>query len=272
METKHLQLKGMSCASCANTIEQAIRTVPGVGECRVNFATEQATVQYNPQFTTPEVIQQAVADAGYAAQTIADNTPETEDAEKATREAEQRELTRKLVVGTVLSVLLVIAVLPNMTGLSLSWIPLWLSDPWMQLVLATPVQIWVGSTFFVGAWKAFKHHVANMDTLVALGTGVAYLYSLFVTAFPQVLLAEGIQPAVYYEVAAVVVTLILLGRLLENRAKGQTSEAIRKLMGLQAKTARVIRAGEEMDLPLAEVMVDDVIVVRPGEKFRWMVK
>lgn len=266
METRHLRLKGMSCASCASTIERAIRTVPGVGESTVNFSIEQATVQFNPQFTNLEAIQKAVADAGYAAQTIVENTSETEDVEKTAREAEQRQLTRKLTVGTVLSVLLVIAVLPNMTGLSLPWIPLWLRDPWMQLVLATPVQVWVGSIFFVGAWKAFKHHVANMDTLVALGTGVAYLYSLFVTAFPRVLLTEGIQPDVYYEVAAVVVTLILLGRLLENRAKGQTSEAIRKLMGLQAKTARVIRAGEEIDLPLEAVIVDDVIIVRPGEK------
>ena len=266
METRHLRLRGMSCASCANTIEQAIRAVPGVDECNVNFAMEQATVQYNPLTTNLESVQLAVTDAGYTAQPVQDITSDAEDAEKVAREAEQRELSRKLMVGTILSVLLVIAVLPNMTGLTLPWIPLWLRNSWTQLVLATPVQIWVGKAFFVGAWKAFKRHAADMNTLVALGTGVAYLYSFYVTAFPKVLLTQGIEPAVYYEVAAVVVTLVLLGRLLENRARGQTSEAIRKLMGLQAKTARVIRAGEEMDLPLEAVVVDDVIVVRPGEK------
>ena len=266
METRHLRLRGMSCASCANTIEQAICAVRGVEDCNVNFAMEQATVQYNPLTTDLEAIQQAVTDAGYTAQPVQDITSDTEDAEKVAREAEQRELSRKLMVGIVLSVLLVIAVLPNMTGLNLPWIPLWLRNSWTQLVLATPVQIWVGQAFFVGAWKAFKRHAADMNTLVALGTGVAYLYSFYVTAFPKVLLTQGIEPAVYYEVAAVVVTLVLLGRLLENRARGQTSEAIRKLMGLQAKTARVIRAGEEIDLPLETVVVDDVIVVRPGEK------
>lgn len=266
METRHLRLRGMSCASCANTIEQSIRTVRGVDECNVNFAMEQATVQYNPLTTDLEAIQQAVTDAGYTAQPVQDIASDAEDAEKVAREAEQRELSRKLMVGTVLSVLLVIAVLPNMTGLNLPWIPLWLRNSWTQLVLATPVQLWVGKAFFVGAWKAFKRHAADMNTLVALGTGVAYLYSFYVTAFPKVLLTQGIEPAVYYEVAAVVVTLVLLGRLLENRARGQTSEAIRKLMGLQAKTARVIRAGEEIDLPLEAVVVDDVIVVRPGEK------
>lgn len=266
METRHLRLRGMSCASCANTIEQAIRAVPGVDECNVNFAMEQATVQYNPLTTNLESVQLAVTDAGYTAQPVQDITSDAEDAEKVAREAEQRELSRKLMVGTVLSVLLVIAVLPNMTGLTLPWIPLWLRNSWTQLVLATPVQIWVGKAFFVGAWKAFKRHAADMNTLVALGTGVAYLYSFYVTAFPKVLLTQGIEPAVYYEVAAVVVTLVLLGRLLENRARGQTSEAIRKLVGLQAKTARVIRAGEEIDLPLEAVVVDDVIVVRPGEK------
>lgn len=266
METRHLRLRGMSCASCANTIEQAICAVRGVEDCNVNFAMEQATVQYNPLTTNLEAVQQAVTDAGYTAQPVQDIAPDAEDAEKVAREAEQRELSRKLMVGTVLSVLLVIAVLPNMTGLALPWIPLWLRNSWTQLVLATPVQIWVGKAFFVGAWKAFKRHAADMNTLVALGTGVAYLYSFYVTAFPRVLLTQGIEPAVYYEVAAVVVTLVLLGRLLENRARGQTSEAIRKLMGLQAKTARVIRAGEEIDLPLEAVVVDDVIVVRPGEK------
>ena len=266
METSHLQLQGMSCASCARTIEQSIQAVPGVIECNVNFGVEQATVKYNPQQTNLKTIQQAVVDAGYHAQPIQEMGTESEDAEKEARVAEEKEITRKLMVGSIISILLVIGMLPMMIGMEISWVPAWLQNSWVQFVLVTPVLFWVGKTFFVGGWKAFKRHAADMNTLVALGTGVAYLYSLFATAFPQVLESQGIQAAVYYEVASVVITLVLLGRLLENRAKGQTSEAIRKLMGLQAKTARVVRNGQEIDIPIQEVVVEDVIVVRPGEK------
>ncbi len=263
METRNLRLKGMSCAACASSIEQAIQEVSGVTKCNVNFALSQATVTYNPQQTNLNRIQAAVTEAGYAA--VAESEQE-EDGEKKARVAEQKEITRKVIVGSIISGLLIIGVLPMMTGLELSWVPAWLQNFWVQFILVTPVQFWVGKAFFVGGWKAFKRHSANMDTLVALGTAVAYFYSLFVTIFPQVLASQGLEVAVYYEVASVVITLVLLGRLLENRAKGQTSEAIRKLMGLQAKTARVIRHGQESDIPIEEVVVEDVIVVRPGEK------
>lgn len=153
-----------------------------------------------------------------------------------------------------------------MTGLHLPWIPAWLHNPWLQLVLTTPIQFWSGESFYQGAWKAFKRHTATMDTLVALGTSAAYFYSLFPTFYPGWFRAQGLEPAVYYEISAIVITLILLGRLLENRAKGQTSEAIRQLIGLQARDARVIRNGIEMDIPIQEVRIDDVILVRPGEK------
>ncbi len=266
METSHLRLKDMSCAACAATIERAIRGVGGVSECSVNFALEQATVKYNPLATNLENIQKAVANVGYTAQPLEKMGAGEEDAEKAEREALQKDLTRKVVFGGTISVLLVVGSLPAMIGLQLSFIPAWLHNSWVQLVLSAPVQFWCGKSFFVGAWKAFKRHAADMNTLVALGTGAAYLYSLLATFFPGFFLAQGLQPDVYYEAAVVIITLILLGRLLENRARGQTSEAIRKLMGLQAKTARVIRAGEEIDLPIGEVRVGDVILVRPGEK------
>ncbi|AOW98337.1 copper-translocating P-type ATPase [Moorena producens PAL-8-15-08-1] len=266
METVNLRLKGMSCASCANTIEQVIQAIPGVSECSVNFAIEQAIVKYNPQRTNLKIIQQVVADAGYTAQPIQEVDAPSEDAEKKARVAEEKEITRKVIVGSIISVLLVIGVLPMMIGSEISWVPAWLQNFWVQFVLVTPVQFWVGKAFFAGGWKAFKHHYADMNTLVALGTAVAYLYSLFATAFPEFLESQGLEAAVYYEVSSVVITLVLLGRLLENRAKGQTSEAIRKLMGLQAKTARVIRNGQEIDIPIQEVVVEDVIVVRPGEK------
>ena len=216
METRNLRLKGMSCASCASSIEQAIQEVSGVTKCNVNFALSQSTVTYNPQQTNLNRIQAAVTEAGYAA--VAESEQE-EDAEKKARVAEQKEITRKVIVGSIISILLIIGVLPMMTGLELSWVPRWLQNFWVQFILVTPVQFWVGKAFFVGGWKAFKRHSANMDTLVALGTAVAYFYSLFVTIFPEVLESQGLEVAVYYEVASVVITLVLLGRLLENRAK-----------------------------------------------------
>jgi Cu+-exporting ATPase len=241
--------------------------VPGVASCSVNFATEQATVRFDPQLVGLPQLQAAVAEAGYAAEVLAEtSTASTVDAERATRQAEQRQLTLKVVVGAVVSSVLVVGSLPAMTGLQVAWIPMWLHHPWLQCLAVTPVLFWCGQGFFVGAWKAFWHHAADMNTLVALGTGVAYLYSLVVTVFPTVLEAQGLPPAVYYETAAVIVTLILLGRLLEIRARGRTSEAICTLMGLQAKTARLIRDGREVDVPIEAVEPGDVILVRPGEK------
>lgn len=267
METLRLKLRGMSCASCGNNIEEAIRSVPGVESCSVNFGAEQATVRYDPDETDVAAIQEAVDEAGYAALPMQDDllAPE-DDAERRERQAENRKLTRKVWISGIISAILVIGSLPAMTGLPIPFIPMWLHNPWLQLVLTAPVQFWAGSSFYVNAWKALKRHTATMDTLVAIGTGTAYLYSLFPTLFPQWFIAQGLTPDVYYEAAAVIITLILLGRLLENRAKGQTSEAIRKLMGLQAKTARVIRHGQDMDVPIADVVEGDVVLVRPGEK------
>jgi P-type Cu+ transporter len=267
VENATLKLRGMSCASCANNIEAAIRSVPGVETCNVNFGAEQAAVTYDPGKTNVAEIQEAVDAAGYSAQPMQDDVlaPEA-DAERREREAENRQLTRKVWVSGLISAVLVIGSLPAMTGISIPLIPMWLHTPWFQLVLTAPVLFWAGSSFFINAWKALKRHTATMDTLVAVGTGTAYLYSLFPTFFPQWFLTQGLQPDVYFEAAAVIIALLLLGRLLENRAKGQTSEAIRKLMGLQAKTARVIRQGREIDIPVAEVVLGDVVLVRPGEK------
>ncbi len=264
METTNLRLQGMSCAACATRIEKAIQEVSGVAECNVNFALEQAKVAYNPQKTSLEVIQQAVADAGYQAQPLAEIGSQSEDTEKANIQ-KQQELKRKVIVGGVISILLVVGSLPAMTGLHVPFIPLWLHNYWLQLFVSTPVLFWCGKSFFVGAIQGLKHSTANMNTLVALGTGAAYLYSLVVTIFPHFFVSQGLQADVYYEAAVVIITLILLGRLLENRAREKTSAAIRQLMGLQAKTARVIRQGKEIDIPIQQVVVGDIIVVRPGE-------
>ncbi|MCY7282374.1 MAG: heavy metal translocating P-type ATPase, partial [Cyanobacteria bacterium CAN_BIN43] len=268
MDTTTLKLRGMSCASCANSIEDAIRSVPGVSECSVNFGVEQASITYDPKQTDLKTIQDAVAAAGYSAQPIQeqDLLGGDDDAERQTRQAESRDLTRKVWTGGIISAILVIGSIPAMTGLSVPIIPMWLHNFWLQALLTAPVQFWCGKSFYVNSWKALKRHASTMDTLIALGTSAAYFYSLFVTIFPGVLIAQGLTPNVYYETAAVVITLILLGRLFENRARGQTSEAIRKLMGLQAKTARIVRNGQEMEVAIAEVQLNDVILVRPGEK------
>ena len=267
MENATMKLRGMSCASCASNIEEAIRSVPGVETCNVNFGAEQASVTYNPSQTDVAAIQDAVDAAGYSALPMQDDVlaPE-DDAERQARQSENQDLTRKVWVSGIISAVIVIGSLPAMTGLPIPFIPMWLHHPWLQLVLTTPVLFWAGRSFYINAWKALKRHTATMDTLVAIGTGAAYLYSLFPTFSPQWFISQGLKPDVYFEAASVIVALLLLGRLLENRAKGQTSEAIRSLMGLQAKTARVIRNGREVDIPIAEVVLEDVILVRPGEK------
>ncbi|MGG6297790.1 heavy metal translocating P-type ATPase [Leptolyngbya sp. AN02str] len=269
MATEHatLKLRGMSCASCASNIEDAIRTVPGVEACSVNFGAELATVTYDARATNVTAIQNAVDDAGYSAQRMQEDVlAEEGDAERQQRQTENRKLSRRVWVSSIISAVLVIGSLPAMLGLPVPFIPMWLHDPWLQLVLTAPIMVWAGRSFFINAWKALKRHTATMDTLVAVGTSTAYLYSLFPTIFPQWFIAQGLRPDVYFEAAAVIIALLLLGRLLENRAKGQTSEAMRKLMGLQAKTARVIRQGQAVDIPIAEVALGDVILVRPGEK------
>ncbi|TVP64243.1 MAG: heavy metal translocating P-type ATPase [Nodularia sp. (in: Bacteria)] len=267
MDTLTLKLRGMSCASCANNIDQAIRSVPGVIDCNVNFGVEQANINYDPKRTDLKKIQAAIDAAGYSSALVQEDILAGEDeAEKAIKLAEDQEITRKVIVGGVIGIIMFVGSIPMMTGLNVPFIPAFLHDYWVQLVLTTPVQFWCGWTFYVNGWKALKHHTATMDTLMAVGTSAAYLYSLFVTLFPGFFLAQGLMPHVYYEVSVTVIALILLGRLLEHRARGKTSEAIHKLIGLQPKNAKVIRDGVEMNIPITEVAINDVILVRPGEK------
>lgn len=267
MDTLTLKLRGMSCASCANNIDQAIRSVPGVIDCNVNFGVEQANINYDQKRTDLKTIQAAIDAAGYSSYLPQKDILAGEDeAEKASKLAEDREITRKVIVGGVIGMIMFVGSIPMMTGLNVPFIPAFLHNYWVQLVLTTPVQFWCGWTFYVNGWKALKHHTATMDTLMAVGTSAAYLYSLFVTLFPGFFMAQGLMPHVYYEVSVTVIALILLGRLLEHRARGKTSEAIHKLIGLQPRNARVIRDGVEMDIPITEVAINDVILVRPGEK------
>ena len=258
-----LNLRGMNCASCASSIESITRSMSGVTSSNVNFAIAQAVIEFDQKKLSVATIQQKIKDIGYEA-----SLPEEIDGDrqKKLHLTETQDLTRKVAVGGVVSCILVVGSLPMMTGVHISFIPAWLHNAWFQLIMALPIQLWCGSSFYIGAWKAFKNHIATMDTLIALGTLAAFSYSLTVTLNPSFLISQGLQPEVYYEVSVVVITLILLGKLFENRAKGETSEAIRKLIGLQAKTARVLRDGQETDIPIEEVQIDDIVLVRPGEK------
>jgi P-type Cu+ transporter len=265
MEDLNLKLKGMSCASCANSIEQALLNVPGVAESNVNFSIDRASVRYDPQQTNLNIITKAVADIGYEAQIIPADLRSEDDTGNRQQQREEQNLQRRVLVGTILSILLVIGSLSHFNLTLPSWLAR-LENPWMQLALASPVQFWVGREFQISAWKAFRHRTADMNTLIALGTSIAFFYSLWVTIDPSYFTTQGLAAAVYYEATAMIITLTLLGRWLENRAKGATSSAITALMGLQAKTARVVREGRELDIPIAEVALADIVVVRPGEK------
>jgi len=256
-------LRGMHCASCANSIQSATRSISGVASSNVNFATEEVVIEFDQKKTSSSSIQQVIKDIGYEA-ILPDHV--NSDREKNNHLSEMQDLTRKVWVGGAIGIILVIGSLPMMTGLPIPLIPAFLHDRWLQLALALPVQLWCGNTFYIGAWKAFKNHTATMDTLIALGTLAAFSYSITVTLNPTFFISQGLQPEVYYEVPVIVITLILLGKLFENRAKGETSDAIRKLIGLQAKTARVLRDGKESDIPIEDVQINDIVMVRPGEK------
>jgi len=249
------KISGMSCAACANRVEKGLKGLPGIYSAAVNFAAEKASIEYNPGKVTIGQIQEKVRKLGYEAHNIADVTEV--DREKKAREDEIGRQRFRLVLSAALSFPLLWAMVLHFFGIMGTMGDI-LTNPYLQLVLATPVQFVAGWQFYRGAYTALRNGSANMDVLVALGTSAAYFYSI----------ANVISgaPDLYFETSAILITLIILGKLLEARAKGRTSEAIKALMGLQAKTARVIRNGEEMDVPIEAVLVGDVIIVRPGEK------
>jgi len=257
-----LPITGMTCANCAATVERTLRKLPGVVDVAVNFATEKATVEYVPGLASRSDLVAAVERAGYGV--VEAPAGQLEDAEQAAREAEIRDQTRKFWVGVAFSLPLFLLSMARDLGLLGTWAHApWVN--WLMLALATPVQFYVGWDYYVGGWKALRNGSANMDVLVAMGSSAAYFYSLPVT-IALTLGSSALGEHVYYETAAVIITLIKLGKLLEARAKGQTSAAIKRLMGLRAKTARVVRDGVEVDIPIEQVQVGDVVIVRPGEK------
>lgn len=271
-EQADIPITGMTCAACARHIEQHLSSTEGVSRAGVNFATSRATVEYDPSVTGVKQLMGAIKGLGYTPHEVpADDGATEEDFEASAREDEYRDLRRKFLVAAVLSLpVLVIAMSHGRIS--------WLDFPgvnWLQFVLTTPVVFYCGLQFYRGAWSAFRHRTADMNTLIAIGTGAAYLYSVATLTAPgffhtsvthDPMGGESMSPPVYFEAASVIIALILLGRLLESRAKGRTSEAIRRLAGLQAKTARVLRSGAEMDVPVEDVVSGDTVIVRPGEK------
>jgi Cu+-exporting ATPase len=270
-------LLGMTCSSCAAIIEKSLARLAGVNDVRVNLVAESATIDFDPAVVGVDELISAVRAAGYNAVVKVDTVPGAVSGTDVQREAQARAYRsekRMFVFSLSLSVplLLIAMVPPFMEAVPLAvaewlaatfggaWDPMWLSK-FLMFLLATPVQFIAGWRFYRGAWGALKQRAGNMDTLVATGTSAAYFYSVAATFVPSLMM----EP-VFYETSALLITFVLLGKLLEARAKGRTSDAIKTLMGLAARTARVVRGGEELDVPVEQVVVGDVIVVRPGEK------
>ncbi len=266
-EELELAVEGMDCASCVAKVEAGLGAVPGVTAAAVNLATEEARVRVLPGAVRPSDLVQAVQSAGYDARLVT-GMARDDAAREADRAREQTDLKRRFWVAALLSApLITFEMLPHLLMFlgagGHGWPDL---DPWVQLLLTTPILFYSGRGFFQGAWKGVRHRSADMNTLIAVGTGAAFGYSAAATALPGIFRAAGIAPAVYYEAAATIVTLILLGTWLERRAKGRTGDAIRALLDLQPKMARVRRDGTEVEIPLGDVEPGDVVIVRPGEK------
>ncbi|MCX8128663.1 MAG: heavy metal translocating P-type ATPase [Clostridia bacterium] len=253
-----LSISGMTCAACAARIEKKLSKLDGVSRAAVNLAAEKASVEYDSKKIKIADIIKAIESLGYKAERAEEIS---QDKEKEQREKEIKRLRSELIVSAVLSAPLIMAMLLTLLNIDIAF----LHNEYFQLIVATPVQFIIGARFYRNAYHALKAKSANMDVLIAMGTSAAYFFSIY-NAFFQPMKEGMMMKELYFEAAAVIITLILLGKYLEAVAKGKTSEAIKKLMGLQAKTARVIRNGTEADIPIEDVEVGDVIIVRPGEK------
>lgn len=259
-----LDIQGMHCASCVRTVEGALAEVPGVDGASVNFGVERANVSYDPGRAEIADLERAVAKSGYEAREHAEpSSAAGPDLEAAERAAEVQDLTRRVVGGAILTAPVLLAAIATEV-FDASWVPDLLTDHWLQLALITPVFLLIGWPIHTTGWRALRNRSAEMNTLITIGTSAAFAYSVLVTVAPG-LLPEDLRD-VYFESVGVIITLILLGRLLEARARAGTGEAIRKLIGMQAKTARVERRGETIEMPIEDVSPGDVVVVKPGEK------
>jgi Cu+-exporting ATPase len=262
--TVHLALEGMSCASCVATIESALKDVPGVADARVNFASEEATVEVGRDAVDVDQLIKAVSGAGYGAREIDDDADD--DTDHKAHERLYRTLLHKFWFAAIVSLPVIYFSYPEIfpgipekgsAQLNLIW--------GAMAILTLAVMVFSGGQFYTSAWAAFKHRSANMNTLISIGISAAWLYSTVALLFPGIFPEEKLRD-VFYDVAAVVTAFVVLGAALEIRARARTSEALKKLIGLQAKTARVVRDGVEVEIPTGDVLEDDIVVVRPGEK------
>ncbi|MBM7649791.1 Cu+-exporting ATPase [Bacillus ectoiniformans] len=259
-EKAEFNIIGMTCAACSTRIEKGLNKLEGVSKASVNLALESATVEYNPSATSPAEIIKKVEKLGYKANLKGEQKEDSSDIKAKEIETQKG----KFIFSLILSFPLLWAMVSHFSFTSFIYLPDMFMNPWVQFALATPVQFVVGKQFYVGAYKALRNKSANMDVLVALGTSAAYFYSLYLSI--QSIGSQGHMVELYYETSAVLITLIILGKLFEVKAKGRSSEAIKKLMGLQAKTAIVERNGVEQEVPLEEVAAGDIVHVKPGEK------
>ncbi|HDR4904630.1 TPA: copper-translocating P-type ATPase [Bacillus cereus] len=251
---------GMTCAACANRVEKRLNKLDGVNKATVNFALESATVDFNPDEVNVNEMKSAITKLGYKLEV----KPDDQDASTDHRLQEIERQKKKFIISFILSFPLLWAMVSHFSFTSFIYLPDMLMNPWVQLALATPVQFIIGGQFYVGAYKALRNKSANMDVLVALGTSAAYFYSVYLSI--QSIGSSKHMTDLYFETSAVLITLIILGKLFEAKAKGRSSEAIKKLMGLQAKTATVVRDGTEIKILIEEVVAGDIVYVKPGEK------
>ncbi len=257
-----IKVIGMDSPHCAMIVEDAIKKLPGVKNVDADFASKRVKVVFDSAALSEKEIFQVISDAGYKPIKEEGRGEEILDKEKIEREKQVKILKTKLAVGGALSVIIFLGSFPKL----FPFIPELLANNWALLALTTPVQFWVGWQFYSGLKLLFKYRTADMNTLIAIGTLSAYFYSVAATAFPKFFIQGGIEPTIYFDTSAIIIVLILLGKYFETLMKGRASEAIKKLIGLQPKTARIIKGGKEIEIPIKEVKIGDFVVVRPGEK------
>ena len=255
-----ISVGGMTCAACVNRVEKTLRVLPGVAKANVNFATERATVIFDGDRADLGDFRKAIEDLGYEVRGFEGESPVDREAEA--RRQEIHRLKQKFLFSAIMTGIIMLGSMPDW----FPWVPRLLQENRVLFILATPVQFWAGWQFYRGFWAATKHRTSDMNTLIAVGTTAAYAYSTVIAFFPGTFHAAGDHLGVYFDTSAMIIALILLGKFLEAVAKGHTSEAIKRLMGLRPKTARVVREGREADIPVEEVRHGDLVLVRPGEK------
>ncbi|MCX5763054.1 MAG: heavy metal translocating P-type ATPase [Gemmatimonadetes bacterium] len=259
-QSVHVTVSGMHCAACVGRVQAALDAAPGVSSAVVNLLTNSATISYDPALVAPQALADRISAIGYAAELprVDESAADEQDRQEVARDAEYRDYRNKGVAALIVGLgMMLVPMGSNMDGAV---------APWIMLAATTTVMLWAGRHFYARAWTAARHGAADMNTLISIGTGAAYLYSLTATVAPHWFMRGGVAPDVYYEAVVVIIALILVGNALEARAKGITARALKRLVDLQPATARVRRGGEESDVPVASVMRGDIVIVRPGER------